>query len=365
MLLDIGIPCFNEGQFLFRCLNSINQYFSNNYEDIVIWIIDDDSRYGNEYKEVILNFPNLQIKYIKMEQNSGPGICRNIVIDKGEAKWITFIDDDEVFCRNPITYLKNCDIIKSDVLNDKGSVHSSKNDTFSCVLGILYNREFLSKINLKFSSKVGIVGTEDSVFLLYSLACADSIYITSSFVTHMTRTDSNYTLSSSQSEHCSLRLLLLCNIYQYLIEYKDFIKNKNIIWSTIVRFIRNTERKYKEISSTFIQNYYLQMLYLIFYKIILDLFPTYEDFQKTINLKDEVFLNHVQQAYFCCLNKGDTLYYWPFLYENNKSLKRTLPETFICFHFPSFYEGLIQIPGIDLIKKTRKKRNFPEKYWNF
>ena len=48
MKLDIGIPCFNKGEYLKRCLKSIDNVFVNNYKDIKVWVINDDSPYAEE-----------------------------------------------------------------------------------------------------------------------------------------------------------------------------------------------------------------------------------------------------------------------------------------------------------------------------
>ena len=49
MILDIGIPCFNDSKYLQRCLTSIKDYFYNNYNNICVWVIDDDSMYSDAY----------------------------------------------------------------------------------------------------------------------------------------------------------------------------------------------------------------------------------------------------------------------------------------------------------------------------
>ena len=53
MILDIGIPCFNDGKYLNQCLKSIDECFAENYNDIKVWVIDDESPYGEDYKKII------------------------------------------------------------------------------------------------------------------------------------------------------------------------------------------------------------------------------------------------------------------------------------------------------------------------
>lgn len=141
--------------------------------------------YGDEYQEIITNFNHhFTIQYIKMKKNSGPGPCRNIVIQQGVGDWITFIDDDDIFCANPLKNIHQCDMLRSIVYDNEGHYSVSEKTVFGCVFGILFNREFLNKTNLLFSFDLGIVGTEDSVFLLISSSCAEQVIQIPSFILH-------------------------------------------------------------------------------------------------------------------------------------------------------------------------------------
>lgn len=182
-ILDIGIPCFNKGEYLKKCLESVNKHFVNNYSDIKVWIIDDDSPYKDEYDSIISNFNNFKIELIHMEENSGPGHCRNKVIELGEAPWITFVDDDEIFINNPIEELDDSyDIIRSDVYSDNGKLLSHKISNYTCALGVVFEREFLNKHNICFPKHINWVGTEDSAIILLTSVITKNIKYIEPFI---------------------------------------------------------------------------------------------------------------------------------------------------------------------------------------
>ena len=182
-ILDIGIPCFNKGEYLKRCLESIDKHFVNNYLDIKVWIIDDDSPYKDEYDGIISNFNNFEIKLFHMKENSGPGHCRNKVIELGNAPWITFIDDDEIFINNPIEELDDSyNIIRSDVYSDNGKILSHKTSNYTCALGVVFDRKFLNKHNLCFPKHINWVGTEDSALILLTSVITKNVKYINPFI---------------------------------------------------------------------------------------------------------------------------------------------------------------------------------------
>jgi hypothetical protein len=138
-----------------------------------------------------------------MEKNSGPGHCRNLVIEKGTAKWITFIDDDEIFIKNPIEDLcPEYDIYRSDVIQENKKIQSSKYSKFTCALGVIFKRSFLEINNIHFPKHINFIGTEDSAFILLCSVIDSKVKYIESFVLHIVRENTNYTLFSLDSiEH--------------------------------------------------------------------------------------------------------------------------------------------------------------------
>lgn len=373
MLLDIGIPCFNDSSYLLKCLESIDKQFVNNYDDIIVWVVDDDSLYSEEYRKVISQFTNFKIHLITMLKNSGPGNCRNEVIKQGSADWITFVDDDDYFIDNPLQYSDafktNAQIIRSCVDCEDGRPHVGPKDTFNCVFGSIFNRKFLKDNNLMFLPNLGIIGTEDSIFLLLATACASAIHIIPSFITHVKRKTSQYTLVSTASgEGYAISLIPLCNICE-IATYKSSIKNLQIIWDALEDLfitLKNNLNNDTMINEE-LRNYYLILLYLLFFKTVREFFPTSESIKPYI--KGTSLLPELYCAYHFCELESDVLYYQYHdnEYVNLHNLMQPLSQerVFLSLHFPSVYQGIIKYSCTDMVKRGRKEKGLPEKYWNF
>lgn len=376
MLLDIGIPCFNDSKYLKKCLDSIDEQFVDNYKDIEVWIISDDSPYYEDYKNLIGQYINFNINLIQMDKNSGPGPCRNKVIYKGKADWITWIDDDDIFISNPLKHIdifnKNPDIIRSNVYEDGNKIHVGSDDVLNCAFGSIFNRKFLQDNQFEFPPMLGVVGTEDSIFLLLTNASASSIVPIPSFVFYTRRANSQYTLNSiSCVENYAISLLPMCNLY-YITKYKKSIKNYQMLWENIEKQFFILIKLYKEYLSednTDILNEYLLYLHMLLFKTIRGFFPESKDIKPYI--KDTKLLPHIYYAYHFCYEgeDGETIYcqFNKNKFINTDNFLKTLstPNAFTYLHFPSLYYGLIKYPCSDMVKRGRKEKGYPEKYWNF
>ena len=90
--LCIVIPVYNYSLLFNRCIQSaININMSKDEYDIII--VDDcsDEYFSNLYK----SYENDNIKYIKINQRSGPGIARIEGLKHSEAKYCCFLDADD------------------------------------------------------------------------------------------------------------------------------------------------------------------------------------------------------------------------------------------------------------------------------
>jgi glycosyltransferase involved in cell wall biosynthesis len=90
-LVSIILPTYNCAAFLSHSIGSILAQTYNSYEIIVV----DDGSTDNT-KEVL--YPFIQrIKYIRLEQNKGLPMARNIGISSAQGKYIAFIDADDLW----------------------------------------------------------------------------------------------------------------------------------------------------------------------------------------------------------------------------------------------------------------------------
>lgn len=107
--IDIILPIYKPDEMVFESINSI---LNQTYTDWHLYVIDDAS--GNNYLDKIkVRYAenNDKISYYQFKRNKRAAACRNFAINKGKGKYITFIDQDDVWSNKKlelqITYFKN------------------------------------------------------------------------------------------------------------------------------------------------------------------------------------------------------------------------------------------------------------------
>lgn len=149
-MIDVIIPVYNSKNTLFKALASIALQ-SIKYR-VIVHIIDDCSDYS--YLDIISKFEcDLNIKFYRLDKNSGPGVARQYGIDNSFGEFICFLDSDDVFYNSKsleILYDEinmNCDYVIGKVYDEKDN---SMKYTLSDLHGKLYRREFILKNDIKF-----------------------------------------------------------------------------------------------------------------------------------------------------------------------------------------------------------------------
>ena len=161
-MIDIIIPVYNSRRTICKTLNSILDQEYN--EKIVVYFIDDAST--ESYDEIINFYSNyLNIKYYKLNENSGPGVARQFGIEKSTNEYIVFIDSDDVFYdSNSIKKLYDSlygyDMVFGKMVEKK---YNSSSDYFhgGCLHGKMYRRSFIYNNNIKFNN---LRSHEDNAF---------------------------------------------------------------------------------------------------------------------------------------------------------------------------------------------------------
>lgn len=92
------IPMKNAEEYILTALTSIS---NQNYDNIEILVIDDNSSTTDASKSIVANFkklhPNLTIKCFETTENKrGAGGARNVGLDHATGKYILFLDADDV-----------------------------------------------------------------------------------------------------------------------------------------------------------------------------------------------------------------------------------------------------------------------------
>lgn len=92
MKITVGIPSYKAQSTICRCLSSIQ---IQTFPDIEVIIAKDAP--DDDYSFVLDRYPDMDIKILDCEKNTGPGLARQRALDAATGDWITFIDADDVF----------------------------------------------------------------------------------------------------------------------------------------------------------------------------------------------------------------------------------------------------------------------------
>ena len=86
ILLSIIIPTYNRPQFLPRAVNSALQ---QTVEEVEVIVVDDGS------DEPVTLPEHSQLKVIRLSQNSGNAVARNVGLKAAKGQYVTYLDDDD------------------------------------------------------------------------------------------------------------------------------------------------------------------------------------------------------------------------------------------------------------------------------
>lgn len=91
-LVSIIMPSWNTGKYISESIQSVLAQTYTNWELI---IVDDCSTDNTD--EVIANFYDKRIRYLKNTQNSGAALTRNRALREAKGEWIAFLDSDDIW----------------------------------------------------------------------------------------------------------------------------------------------------------------------------------------------------------------------------------------------------------------------------
>lgn len=99
--ISVVITSFNRRAMLKRAIDSV---LEQDYSDFELIIIDDCS--NSPTLEILDEYEDIEcVKIIRMPENSGANICRNIGINSATGVFYTGLDDDDYFLPNRLTTL--------------------------------------------------------------------------------------------------------------------------------------------------------------------------------------------------------------------------------------------------------------------
>jgi glycosyltransferase involved in cell wall biosynthesis len=164
--IDVVIPAYNAGYTIDKTLMSIA--IQNIADKVCVIIVDDcsDKEHRELYRKYIDNYSKyFRIEYVKLKENSGPGVARREGLNFGDSEFVTFIDADDIFATSTAlftlyTEIKNneklylCNSIFQEEVHDQDNNFHSFNDhdnDMTWMFGKIYRRSFLKALNINFN----------------------------------------------------------------------------------------------------------------------------------------------------------------------------------------------------------------------
>lgn len=107
-IVSVIIPTYNSAKYLTSTIESV---LEQSYKELEIIIVDDVSYDHTEVLVSELQKQDSRIIYIKLKQNSGAAIARNIGIENSKGRFIAFLDSDDLWDRYKIE--KQVNVLKN------------------------------------------------------------------------------------------------------------------------------------------------------------------------------------------------------------------------------------------------------------
>lgn len=119
--VSIVIPTYNHARYLSRALQSVLDQTFTNWEAIVV-----DNHSTDNTDEVMANFSDPRIHYLKIHNNGIIAASRNMGIRAAKGEWIAFLDSDDWWTKDKLQVCCNAISDKVDLLHHDLEIISDK-----------------------------------------------------------------------------------------------------------------------------------------------------------------------------------------------------------------------------------------------
>lgn len=170
---SVIIPTYNSREFVSSAIESVRAQKSQDFEIILIDDCSTDSTF-----ELCKKFVDDRTFLFRTEKNSGPGIARNIGIDRASGDYILFLDSDDRFAEDFFEKLLPLTESNPDIISfEKSAPPPPRIDLLKivlrlnmdcCVIFTAFRREFLKKHDFRF--RAGLHEDVDFIFRAYFFA---------------------------------------------------------------------------------------------------------------------------------------------------------------------------------------------------
>ena len=239
LLISVIIPVYNSLKLIDRCIDSLTNQTSNNFEAVFV----DDCSVDGSYDYLCKKLSSCKFKYkvLKNEENSGPGVTRNNGIKNSNGNYVTFLDSDDYVSDSFIKYLLDI-IVKQNydvVIFDYNMIHKNgtKNirnglpldegevkalDALALSNGMCWGK--LYKRNIIFDNNVffpNLIRSEDLAFCKVFISKSKKIY-------YMKKSIYNYTINDNSIMRTNNTLDINNNIKAFEFIEKNVGKNEAV-----------------------------------------------------------------------------------------------------------------------------------------
>ena len=252
---SVILPNYNHGNYLKDAIDSV---LNQNYKNWELLIIDNYSTDNSD--KVISSYNDSRIRVFKIKNEGIISKSRNLGIKNAQAKWIAFLDSDDIWYFNKLSRLKeltedNFDIICSNEYRHdlvegiiKPLYYNLKSNNFYKELllkgnalstsATIVSRDFLNKNKLGFSENLDFITVEDYDFWMQIALKNGSFGFCEEFLGEFRIHESN---NSNNFKLHSNNLIKLLEMHVY--EIQDF-NEKDKLWDKIkprltLMFIKN------------------------------------------------------------------------------------------------------------------------------
>ncbi len=134
-VISVLIPTFNRPRYLYGALASV---LHQSYRNLQIIVINDG---GEDVSDVVNSFSDPRIIFINRKENRGKAFSLNQALSRAEGKYITYLDDDDLYYPNHIETLVN-------VLENQTDCQVAYSDLYKAYCRVTPdgNRQILSKV---------------------------------------------------------------------------------------------------------------------------------------------------------------------------------------------------------------------------
>jgi glycosyltransferase involved in cell wall biosynthesis len=100
--VSVIVPAYSRVAFLRECLRSICAQTLVDWECIVV---DDASPEGGQIREAVEEMGDGRLRYVRRDQNGGPGAARNTGVTAARARYFVCVDEDDMLVRDALRRL--------------------------------------------------------------------------------------------------------------------------------------------------------------------------------------------------------------------------------------------------------------------